>query len=74
MILKSDVLRTELDLSRREMTLITIENDILIATQKLNIIMGVPDETVVVPEDIDIRGEKNITYDEYLGAGIPVFV
>jgi hypothetical protein len=40
------------------MTLITIENDILIATQKLNIIMGVPDETVVVPEDTDIREEK----------------
>ena len=65
-ILKSDVLRTELDLSKREMTLITIENDILIATQKLNIIMGVPDETVVVPEDTDIKEEKNITYDQYL--------
>ncbi|KUG11905.1 transporter [Elizabethkingia sp. HvH-WGS333] len=65
-ILKSDVLRTELDLSKREMTLITIENDILIATQKLNIIIGVSDETVVVPEDTEIREEKNITYDQYL--------
>jgi hypothetical protein len=55
------------------MTLITIENDILIATQKLNIIMGVSDETVVVPEDTDIREEKNITYD-LSGAGIPIFV
>ncbi|CAI9686495.1 TolC family protein [Elizabethkingia anophelis] len=65
-ILKSDVLRTELDLSKREMTLITIENDILIATQKLNIIIGVPDETVVVPEETEIGDEKNITYDQYL--------
>ncbi|MCT3808013.1 transporter [Elizabethkingia anophelis] len=65
-ILKSDVLRTELDLSKREMALITIENDILIATQKLNIIIGVPDETVVIPEDTDTIHEKNITYDEYL--------
>ncbi|HFK5543901.1 TPA: TolC family protein [Elizabethkingia anophelis] len=65
-ILKSDVLRTELDLSKREIALITIENDILIATQKLNIIIGVPDETVVIPEDTDTIHEKNITYDEYL--------
>lgn len=57
-ILKSDVLRTELDLSKREMALITIENDILIATQKLNIIIGVPDETVVIPEDTDTIHEK----------------
>lgn len=65
-ILKSDVLRTELDLSKREMALITIENDILIATQKLNIIIGFPDETVVIPEDTDTIHEKNIAYDEYL--------
>jgi hypothetical protein len=29
-VLKSDVLRVELDLSKRKMTLVTIENDILI--------------------------------------------
>ena len=42
----------------KEMALITIENDILIATQKLNIIIGVPDETVVIPEDTDTIHEK----------------
>jgi len=50
-VLKSDVLRVELDLSRRKMTLVTIENDILIAQQKLNIIMGEPDERVILPAD-----------------------
>lgn len=50
-VLKSDVLRVELDLSRRKMTLVTIENDILIAQQKLNIIIGEPDERVIVPAD-----------------------
>lgn len=48
-VLKSDVLRTELDLSRRKMTLVTIENDILIATQKINIILGEPDHRVIKP-------------------------
>lgn len=48
-VLKSDVLRVELDLSRRKMTLVTIGNDILIATQKINIILGEPDHRVIQP-------------------------
>lgn len=48
-VLKSDVLRVELDLSRRKMTLVTIGNDILIATQKINIILGGPDHRVIQP-------------------------
>lgn len=50
-VLKSDVLRVELELSRRKMTLVTIENDILIAQQKLNIIIGEPDERIILPTD-----------------------
>jgi predicted DNA-binding antitoxin AbrB/MazE fold protein len=49
-VLKSDVLRIELELSKRKMTLVTIENDILIAMQKLNIILGIPDDQIVIPE------------------------
>lgn len=65
-VLKSDVLRVELELSRREMALITIENDILIATQKLNIVMGTPDEQVVVPDAPFERWDKNAGYNDYL--------
>ena len=48
-VLKSDVLRVELDLSRRKMALVQIQNDIAIANQKLDILLGQPDETVIVP-------------------------
>lgn len=48
--LKSDVLRIELELSKRKLLQVKIENDILIASQKLNIIIGEPDERVIVPE------------------------
>lgn len=65
-VLKSDVLRIELELSKRKMALVTIENDILIAMQKLNIILGIPDEQVVIPEAPFNQWNENTTYDEYL--------
>ncbi|NIF06207.1 TolC family protein [Chryseobacterium sp. Tr-659] len=65
-VLKSDVLRIELELSRRKMTWVTIENDILIAMQKLNIILGIPDEQVVIPESPSSQWNENTTYTEYL--------
>lgn len=48
-ILKSDVLRVELDLSKRKMMLVQIENDILILTQKINIIIGERDDRIIYP-------------------------
>ncbi len=48
-VLKSDVLRAELQLSRQRLTLTTIENDIAIANQKLNIMIGEPDSLVIDP-------------------------
>ncbi|ROI04946.1 TolC family protein [Chryseobacterium sp. G0240] len=65
-VLKSDVLRIELELSKRKMALVTIENDILIATQKLNIILGVPDDQVVIPETPFSQWDESTTYAEYL--------
>ncbi|WP_126650330.1 TolC family protein [Chryseobacterium aureum] len=65
-VLKSDVLRIDLELSKRKMTLITIENDILIATQKLNIILGIPDDQMVIPEAPACQWNENTTYEEYL--------
>ncbi|NLR79530.1 TolC family protein [Chitinophaga eiseniae] len=65
-VLKSDVLRAELDLSKRKMALVTIENDILIATQKLNIIIGEPDERMVLPADISSQWDEHTGYAQYL--------
>lgn len=52
-VLKSDVLRITLKLSRQKMALVQLNNDIAIANQKLNILTGLPDETLVDPADDD---------------------
>jgi outer membrane protein len=66
-VLKSDVLRGTLKLSRQKMSLLQLDNDILIASQKLNILTGLPDETVIEPENGD-QAEMPVigTYSEYL--------
>lgn len=69
-VLKSDVLRVELELSKRKMALVTIENDILIATQKLNIIIGEPDERILMPTDINTQWNENMTYEQYLAEAL----
>ncbi|MCJ7935669.1 MAG: TolC family protein [Chryseobacterium sp.] len=65
-VLKTDVLRVELELSKRKMALTTIENDILIAMQKLNIILGIPDEQVVIPDAPFNQWNENTAYSDYL--------
>lgn len=69
-VLKSDVLRVELDLSKRKMTLVTIENDILIASQKLNIIMGEPDERPLLPAELNTHQDEHISYEQYLAEAL----
>lgn len=66
-ILKSDVLRVELKLSNQKMMLVKIENDIAIANQKLNIVIGLPDHDKVNPyEDLDPVLFTLLPYDDYL--------
>ncbi len=66
-VLKSDVLRVELDLSKRKMMLVQIQNDILIANQKLNILIGVPDDQVIYPTDVLNTFENKVnTYEDCL--------
>ncbi len=66
-VLKSDVLRVELKLSRQKMSLVEIENDILIATQRLNIIIGEPDEKLIsVSDEIGSDSLHLKSYEEYL--------
>jgi outer membrane protein len=66
-VLKSDVLRITLKLSRQKMALVQLNNDIAIANQKLNILAGLPDETLVVPADDDKADLPVLKpYPEYL--------
>lgn len=69
-VLRSDVLRVELELSRRKMALVTIENDILIASQKLNIIMGEPDDQVILPTAFEPAAQPHEDYNNYLAVAL----
>ncbi|WP_249219775.1 TolC family protein [Chitinophaga sp. HK235] len=68
-VLKSDVLRVELDLSKRKLTLVKVENDILIANQKLNIILGEPDDKPLHP-DYAVMAPDTESYKDYLAAAL----
>lgn len=48
-VLQSDVLRAELELSKRKMTLIEIKNQQVAINQKLNVLIGNADEELVKP-------------------------
>lgn len=70
-VLKSDVLRAELNLSRQKLALVQIENDILLSNQKLNILIGESDDRAVMPtETISPEQIKLRTYPEYLSEAI----
>jgi outer membrane protein TolC len=49
-ILESDVLRAELELSKRKITLTEIENSIIVLQQQLNVLIGNRDTTNIEPE------------------------
>jgi outer membrane protein len=66
-VLKSDVLRATLKLSRQKMGMVQIENDIAIASQKLAIMTGEADSVMIEPDTSlteDIGPLQS--YDEYL--------
>jgi outer membrane protein TolC len=67
-VLKSDLLRAELKLSKQKMTLLEIRNGIQIANQRLNILIGQPDSTdnQVVVDTLNIGGSLVRTYEDYL--------
>jgi outer membrane protein len=69
-VLKSDVLRAELKLSRQKMSLIEIDNDLTIANQKLAILLGEPDDFHILPDstnklDLDLK-----SYEHYLSEAL----
>lgn len=66
-VLKSDVLRAELRLSKQSLALIELENDLKIANQKLNTLIGLPDQQIVKP--VEMTDKDSIAlggYEEFL--------
>ncbi|AKD05478.1 transporter [Pontibacter korlensis] len=50
-VTRSDVLRAEVMLSNVELSLQQNENDVIIANQKLNVLMNIPDSVRILPSD-----------------------
>jgi len=66
-VLKSDVLRAELKLSRQKLSLVQLNNDLAIANQKLNIIIGLPDEQRIEPTEGNMLDSTKVkSNEEYL--------
>lgn len=67
-VLKSDVLRAELRLSRQKMMLTEIQNNQLIASQKLNLLIGAGDDDSLIPEVKDSLNDALVLkqMDQYL--------
>ncbi|PSL43397.1 outer membrane protein TolC [Chitinophaga niastensis] len=67
-VLKSDLLRAALKLSKQKMTLLEIRNGILIANQRLNIMIGQPDSTdnPVAMDTLVLQHIPSRTYEDYL--------
>lgn len=71
-VLKSDVLRAQLQLSKQKTALTAICNNEQLAMQELNIFMGEPDEQLLKPIDAIgfIDSHKLLSYDEYINEAI----
>ncbi|WP_432710846.1 TolC family protein [Pedobacter sp.] len=65
-VLKSDVLRAELKLSRQKMSLIEIDNNLVLTNQKLGILIGEKDDFMLQPIDKEQAMRLTQTYEGYL--------
>lgn len=66
-VLKSDILRAELQLSRQRLSLTQIENDIALACQKINVLTGQPDDAYIIPVTSPAADSATLkTYEDYL--------
>lgn len=64
-VLKSDVLRAALKLSKQKLALTQLNNDLAIANQKLNNLMGIADTVRITPTDT-LQLDSLGSYDDYL--------
>lgn len=71
-VLKSDLLRAQLQLSKQKTALTEIRNNAQLAMQELNIFMGEPDEQNLKPTDnIGLQeDQKLMSYDDYIDSAI----
>ena len=71
-VLKSDLLRAQLQLSKQKTSLTEISNNAQLAMQELNIFMGEPDDQRLKPTDtIGLQeDQKLMSYEDYIDSAI----
>ncbi|MDN3549321.1 TolC family protein [Mucilaginibacter aquaedulcis] len=68
-VLKSDVLRAELKLSKQQLSLVQLNNDLAIANEKLNILIGLPKDQRIVPTRTSVLDSLHLkSNQDYLSA------
>ena len=65
-VLRSDLLRAELQLSRQQLLLTEIGNNIALANQRLNLLMGTPEDQPNQPEEAILPALATGSYDDFL--------
>ena len=63
---KNDVLRFELEKSNMKLSAIELDNNRKIVNYNLNVLLGLPDSTVIEEEDINYRLEENDPFEIFL--------
>ncbi|MES1226891.1 MAG: TolC family protein, partial [Bacteroidota bacterium] len=63
---QNDVLRYQLQKSNTELTIMELENNRAIANYNMNILLGLPDSTVLDVEDVSYKLSVDSTYNQYL--------
>jgi outer membrane protein len=65
-VLRSDLLRAELQLSRQQLLVTEISNNITLANQRLNILMGTPEDQPNLPDANILPPTVAGTYEEFV--------
>jgi outer membrane protein len=67
-VLRSDLLRGELQLSKQKMTLLEIENNLVLANQQLDLMIGLPETVAIKPTEEITAPEQDLAqnYEAYL--------
>lgn len=67
---KNDVLRFELEKSNMKLSAIELENNRKIVNYNLNILLGLPDSTVIEAQDISYKLDMNDNFETYLALAL----
>lgn len=66
LLARNDLLKAQLQTSNIELTLVNAENNLKLANVSLNLLMGISEKTLLIPDSSSLQIEENLkTIDEY---------